>query len=133
MAKSKDDTAAARREFSRRLQTQMIAKGFNQTELAYECKRRAPELRFERDTISTYIRAIALPGPKRLSIISQVLGVEPNELLPNDFVPAAFTEPARTPSRKFESLTDGTVWLSVNQAVPFDTALKVMELLKNDH
>jgi transcriptional regulator with XRE-family HTH domain len=121
----------ARKEFSRRLQNAMIKKGLSQTELAAACRNVAKDdVRFERDTISTYIRAIALPSPKRLSVIAQVLGVEPRDLLPTDFVPVAFSEPQRSPSRKFESLSDGTVWLTVNQAVPFDVALKIMELLK---
>lgn len=129
---TKEDKYGARKEFSRRLQNAMIKKGLSQTELAAACRNVAKDdVRFERDTISTYIRAIALPSPKRLSVIAQVLGVEPRDLLPTDFVPVAFSEPQRSPSRKFESLSDGTVWLTVNQAVPFDTALKVMEMLKN--
>jgi transcriptional regulator with XRE-family HTH domain len=129
---TKEGKYGARKEFSRRLQNAMIKKGLSQTELAAACRNVAKDdVRFERDTISTYIRAIALPSPKRLSVIAQVLGVEPRDLLPTDFVPVAFSEPQRSPSRKFESLSDGTVWLTVNQAVPFDTALKVMEMLKN--
>lgn len=129
---TKEDKHGARKEFSRRLQNAMIKKGLSQTELAAACRNAAKDdVRFERDTISTYIRAIALPSPKRLSVIAQVLGVEPRELLPNDFVPVAFSEPQRSPSRKFESLSDGTVWLTVNQAVPFDKALQIMEMLKD--
>jgi transcriptional regulator with XRE-family HTH domain len=130
--RTKEDKIAARREFSRRLQTMMMKKGLSQTELAAACKNIAPaDVRFERDTISSYIRGIAFPTPKRLSVIATVLGCEPRDLVPVDFVPVAFTEPPRAPCRKFESLSDGTVWLTVNQAVPFDVALKVMEILKS--
>lgn len=121
---------AARKEFARRLQAAMIEKGFNQAELARRMQEQLPDERIERDTISTYIRAIAKPSPHRLVIIAQVLGKDVSELLPVDVLPVAMQPQDNVPKREIKDMGDGNVWLTVNQAVEFATALKVLELLK---
>lgn len=129
MARDKDDNRAAREEFARRLQNTMISKGLSQTELAALCKQQAPNVRFERDTISTYIRAIAIPVPRRLAVIAKVLDTTPESLLPTGYVPPGFQESPRIPERKLDDIGDGMVWLRINQAVPYGLGLKILGLL----
>lgn len=123
------DTRAARRAFARNLQAAMRDRGMNQADLAAKARLAAPGTRFERDTISTYIRAVALPSPKRLKVISEVLGVKPDALLPDEYTPDALRED-RTPARNLQDEGDGNAFLEIRQSVPFDTALKILELLK---
>ncbi len=130
--RDKIDKSAAREEFARRLQTAMLQKGLSQTELAVACKNIAPlDVRFERDTISTYIRAIAMPTPKRLAVIAKVLDTTAEELMPFDFLQPGFKAAPRTPVRSFDDIGDGMVWLTIKQAVPYGVALKVLALLEN--
>lgn len=125
------DVMARRMEFARRLQDRMIRKGWNQTELARRAKDHLPDgARMERDIISNYIRGRALPSVNNLRAICGALGCEPVDLLPPDMVPVGFRSPPHAPLREFKDMGDGNVWLSINQAVPFDVALKIMELLR---
>lgn len=121
---------AARHEFARRLQTAMIEKGMNQSDLARRMQELIPDERVERDTISTYIRAIAKPSPRKLVVMAQILGKRVEELLPVDILPVAARKPDVVPKREMKDMGDGNVWISINQAVDFERALKIMELLK---
>ena len=124
-----NSTKDARREFARVLQTAMIDRGMNQAELAEKCKLMAPKIRFERDTISSYIRAIALPSPKRMAVIAKALGVDVSDITPKGYREPAF-EAERTPRRDMKDEGDGNVWIDVSQSVPYETALEILRLLK---
>lgn len=127
------DKTELRWEFARRLQEYMLKKGWNQTELANRTKKHVPEgHRFERDIVSNYMRGRALPSPVNLRAMCDAIGCEPDDLLPVDLVPASMQPAPKTPRRSFEDMGDGNVWLTVNQAVPFDVALKIMEMLKGE-
>ncbi len=114
-------------EFAKRLQRAMIRKGWNQSELARRAQPHMKGKRLERDNISTYIRGNALPDPARLNALCQSLGIAPEDLLPSRGIPSAAD---KAPSFDVRDLQDGNVWLRVNQAVPWDVALKIMVLLK---
>ncbi|MBM3530512.1 MAG: helix-turn-helix transcriptional regulator [Alphaproteobacteria bacterium] len=73
---------AVRQEFARRLQRMMIAKGWNQSELARRAAPYMPDKAMVRDSISKYIRARSLPGPLALTALSKALGCQPDDLLP---------------------------------------------------
>lgn len=127
-APTEDDLAGApsdvvRREFAKRLQRARVAKGWNQSELA----RRAGMGRWN---ISGYERGKNLPYPNALRKLADVLGVDPQELLPSSLVPSV---ERTTPAFEMKQVGDGTdaVWLRINQKVSWDKALKIMAVLKD--
>ena len=67
-------------DFANRLQKAMVAKGYNQSELARRTADYMPEdpetgkrKRFGRDNISTYIRGLALPQPATLAALAKAV------------------------------------------------------------
>lgn len=119
---------AVKVEFARRLHAAMLAKGWRQSDLAREASKHLPKDRvFGRDSVSLYIRGMSLPGPLNLEVLSKALGTRPGDLLPTRGMPPAGQAP---PSLDVREMADGNVWLTVNQVMPWPTAIKVMEILK---
>ena len=119
---------AVKVEFARRLQALMLAKGWRQSDLAREASRHLPKGKtFGRDSVSLYIRGMSLPGPLHLEALCKALGTRPEELLPTRGVPSAGEA---IPALDVREMSDGNVWLRVNQMMPWPTAIKVMEILK---
>jgi transcriptional regulator with XRE-family HTH domain len=121
-------TDAVKMDFARRLQRAMVAKGWNQSELARRAAKFAPEERFIRDNVSKYMRGKVLPGPVHLSALCKALGMKPDDLLPTrglsgstDAVPFSVTDAG-----------DGQMWLRINMAVSWDVAMKVQQLLRGN-
>lgn len=126
------DHSAARREFARRLQIALVENGMSQTDLAEEMKRRLPGRKgASKHAISSYIRAIAKPRPEQLVVISEILGTTPAALMPENLIPPAAREEKRVPERRMEDLHNGNVWVEIRQSLPYDKALKVLELVKD--
>src|SRR5262245_14460748 len=118
------ETALA--EFARRVQAAMVERGWNQSELARRCTEfMAAGKEMSRDTISKYINGVTLPGPDRLAALARALGKKPSELLPTRGRPSG----ARSSGRTASDAGDGRAWLSVNEVVTWDKALKVMAIL----
>jgi transcriptional regulator with XRE-family HTH domain len=121
---------AVKVEFARRLQAAMIAKGWLQSELARHAEMHLPnKKRFGRDSISLYIRGKSLPGPLHLKALCTALGAKPEDLLPTRGVSAAGEA---IPAFDVRDLSDGNVWLRINQAVPWPEAIKIMQLVKGE-
>lgn len=124
---------AAKREFGRKLYRLMIDKGWNQSDLARAAAKHTSDGKFGRDNVSGYIRGLRLPGATHLSALTRALGVTAEDLVgpPRPFG-AAGTPPAdiHNPEFDMKSLSDGMVWLRINQAVSWDVARKIMDLLK---
>lgn len=119
---------AVRLDFARRLQQAMARKGYNQAELARESSKYTASGRpIGRDSISIYINGRYLPSAERLAAIAQALGVEKTDLMP----PRAYAAP-KDPPLDIKDLSDGRVWLRVNQAVEWSKALKILEIIKSD-
>lgn len=116
---------AVRREFARRLQKLMVAKGWNQSEMARQSALHMPDKSFGRDLISGYLRGRFMPGPVHLNAIARAAGVPPDEL-----VPTRSTTAAAMPPRELRDMGGGMCWLSVNQVVSWQTALQIMRLLQ---
>lgn len=118
---------AIRLAFASRLQNAMIAKGWNQSELA----RRATEVSksgpITRDVVSVYIRAKSLPGPDNLASLAAALGMERSELLPSRGITAAVSA---APPAEVRDLGEGKVWIRINQEADWPTALEILGLLK---
>jgi transcriptional regulator with XRE-family HTH domain len=111
-------------DFAKRLQRAMVKKGWNQSELARRAQGHLKEGRIERDNISHWIRGVAIPLPAKLAALCKALGVEPMDLLPT-----APTVSQKAPAFDMRQLEDGNVWLRINQAVSFDQALQIMQIV----
>jgi transcriptional regulator with XRE-family HTH domain len=116
--------ALTRQEFGRRLQQLMLAKSWNQSDLA-----RAADL--GRDSISTYVNGKTFPTPVALKKMADALGMEPQELLPNTMMNAMDDEHPAVELRQAAG-HPGKAWLRVNRAVSFGTAAKIVELINQD-
>ncbi|AUQ95998.1 helix-turn-helix protein [Phaeobacter inhibens] len=111
-------------EFGRRLYNFMLRKGWSQSELA----RRAD---VKRDSVSTYVRGVSLPGPLNLEKLAKALDVDTAELLPNH-IEAAIDEDAPSLELKISSSNSQLAWLRVNRLVSTSAAMKVVEILNSD-
>jgi len=112
--------------FGRRLFQLMLAKNWNQSDLA-----RASGL--GRDAISTYIRGRSYPEPVSKKKLADALGVRPEDLDPPS---GGINETAESGSPLFElrqSSTDPSkVHVYVNRVVTIGTAAKIIDLLKEE-
>ena len=108
-------------EFAKRLYSLMIAKDWNQSDLA-----RASGL--GRDSVSQYIRANNTPSPQNLKKLAEALGVEPVELYPN-YEAAAIEE--EIPSLSFRQMPgdDEFMWVRINKKLPKAVATQIMVLM----
>jgi transcriptional regulator with XRE-family HTH domain len=116
-----------KQEFGRRLQAEMIRKGWNQSELARQAGLHLPGKHFGRDLVSNYVRGKILPQPVHLNALCHALGKKPEDLLP----PEAMNEPMDAPVRIQEIDANRTL-LHINMVVPYPTALAILQLLKGE-
>jgi transcriptional regulator with XRE-family HTH domain len=118
----------AKREFARRLQAARLEKGFNQSELARRAAKYMVDKKFGRDLIGPYERALKLPSPVHLSALARALGKTPQELLPYQGVPGS--EVNRVVPMDLQDIGDGKAWIRINEQVPWETAIKIIELVR---
>jgi transcriptional regulator with XRE-family HTH domain len=109
-----------KREFARRLMERLADADMNQSDLARRVK-------ISKDAVSTYARGRSIPSPDTLLKISKVLDIDPQELLPKRFDTATLQAPFQ-----LTMLDDGRVSMSVQATMSFETASKVMELLRRE-
>lgn len=123
------DVAVA--EFGRRLQRELIRKGWNQNELAIQASKFMPEGNPEvsRGTISKYINGKALPSPVTLAAVASALGVEPEALVATRGIGSGSD---KAPELDVRDVGDGQVWLRVNKQLPWPKAMAILNLLKGD-
>lgn len=114
-----------RQAFARRLYRLMLARGWNQSELA----RRAD---LPRDSVSTYIRAKVLPTPQSTQRLASALGVVPEELMPNH-VESAIDEDTPSLEMKVSVNAPSKAWLRVNRLVSLATAARVIDLIEAEN
>lgn len=110
-----------RTEFAKRLYSLMMAKNWNQSDLARQAN-------LGRDSVSQYIRANNTPSPRNLKKLADALGVEPVELYPN-YEAAAVEE--EMPALSFRQMPgdEEHMWVRINKKVPKAVAAKLMTLL----
>lgn len=123
---SSDFTAKhlTKQEFGRRLYSEMMAKGWNQAELARQAE-------LPRNNISTYIRGASFPTPLSLQKLANALGVGTADLMPNS-VEAAIEEDTPSLNMRVSTSAPNTAWLQVNRLVSLQTAVKVIEMINAD-
>lgn len=110
--------------FGQRVYNLMVARGWNQSELA----RRAG---LNRDNVSTYITGKSMPSPQNLKRLGDALGVDPDRLLPNN-IQAAIERDHPSLEIKVSAHAPGTAWIRLNRFVSTETALAITKLLGAD-
>lgn len=123
----------AKAEFARRLNRFMVLKGWNQSELAKEAEKHAPDgVRMGRDKISNYIRGKNLPSPLHLQVLCETLGCTPEDLVPTRGVPEAGENipVSELPAFDVGMTPENMAWLRINQVVEWPIAMQIMQLLK---
>lgn len=113
-----------KQQFGRRLYQMMLSRGWNQSELARQAD-------LPRDSISTYVRGVALPTPKSLQALATALGVAPADLLPNA-IEAAIDDDHPSFSIQVSPSAPSVAWLRVNRLVTMSAAMKIGEILEHD-
>lgn len=115
-------------EFARRLQAEMAKKGWNQTDLARQASLFLPEGEsLSRDLVSRWVLMKNLPHPTNLEAVARALGVAKEELLPFK-LSAAVTKSMS--SVELKELSDGRVWLRINEPVDWEVGLRILNIIK---
>lgn len=122
--------AQVKAEFARRLQRLLVDRAWNQSELARRAALHMDDGKFGRDNVSGYVRGLSLPGPIRLNALCKAFGVPADALLPGGTMPSV--DRKAPPPLDISDAGEGTAWLCVNQAVSWDKALKIMQILKGE-
>lgn len=114
-----------KQQFAKKLYNLIVERGWNQSEFG----RRTG---LPRDSISTYVRGHSLPTPVNLKKMADVLGMAPEELLPNHIERAIEQDP---PAIEIKSSIHepGLVWLRINQLVKLGTAIRISQILDQDN
>lgn len=116
--------ALSRQAFGRRLYQLMLARDWNQSELARQAG-------LGRDAVSTYIRGKVLPTPQSLRALARALEVDVSSLLPNH-TESAIDEDTPAFEMKVSPNGPSVAWLRVNRLVSLKTAVKIAEMLEAD-
>lgn len=122
-AKTKDPTLTVsnremvKEEFAKRLYDAIMQRGWTQSEFARHCD-------LNRDAVSTYVRGRSMPSPQSLEKMARVLGLRPEDLLPNYYESGqAAVEP--TMELKDVPNEDGYMWLRLNMRLPKKVAIEI--------
>ena len=111
-------------EFAKRLYSAIMAKGWTQSEFARNCD-------LARDAISTYVRGRSVPSPQSLEKMAKVLGMRPEDLMPN-YYEAAHNRQDPTFELRAVPNEEGYMWLRLNMRLPKEVALKIF-LMAQEH
>jgi hypothetical protein len=127
------------------LQRAMDRKGWSISETARQTSRFLPDgERFGRAHVWHYVRRRVVPRPHHLEALARALDIEPPSPVeaavpmrrmgqPRPRASAASDAASpRAPSIHVTQMSDGTAFLSLRAVVPWEMAIKVLGLLKND-
>ena len=111
-------------EFARRLWEAIMQRGWTQSEFARYAG-------LNRDAVSTYVRGKSFPSPQSLEKMSQLLGVKPEDLLPNYYEMA---QAKQTTSMELRAVPneEGYMWLKLDLRLPKKLATEIF-LMVQDH
>lgn len=118
------DERLSKQEFGKRLYTLMLAKGWNQSQLARYAG-------IGRDSVSQYMRGRSYPTPQSLHALAKALSIEPEKLLPNYYESAVDRELPEIELKGVHGDPDN-MWLRVNMRVSRAKALQVLGILNSD-
>jgi len=119
---------AVLRALATNLQRRAIDKGWNQSELARQASLHSGK-RIGRDSISNYYRGRNMPSPGHLKAMAAALGCEITDLVPSGALPSVDRD---RPPWRMEPTENGRVNIHVSAAVEFDTAQKILALLREE-
>jgi transcriptional regulator with XRE-family HTH domain len=111
-------------EFAKRLYHHITSKGWTQSEFARNCE-------IPRDAISTYVRGRSMPSPTNLERMAGVLGLRPEDLMPN-YYEAAQSKQEPTIELRDSPNEEGYMWLKLNMRLPKKVAIQIF-MLAQDH
>lgn len=104
-------------EFARRLYEAITSRGWTQSEFARHCD-------LNRDAISTYVRGKSVPSPINLEKMASVLGIRPEELMPNYYEAAHARADSQMELRDVPN-EEGYMWIKLNMRLPKDIAIQL--------
>ena len=112
-----------KQEFGRRLQSLLAQRGWTQAEFARK-------VGIGRDSISTYIRGKTIPNVTTLEKMAKILQLNSrSELYPNYEAEGIVQDEMPEASIKTVRGKPNMMWVSVNQEMPAEKALRIMQLL----
>lgn len=118
-------------EFARRLQAELVRRGWSQGDLVSAAQPHVPEGKsFAPYDVSNYIRGRSLPAAHKLQILCETLGLKPDELIPHRGQPEVQRSTARLETRVQDE--DGNVWIRLNRAVSHEGAARIQAILNNE-
>jgi len=143
----KERETARRRVFGNLLRAAMAKKAMSQSDLAREASKFLPVpkrhkrgaegspnrgYKIGRDSISVYCRGEGFPtAPGYLEAIARALDTTAEALTPKIGQTFGNTEPF--PEVQMEAASGGKAWLRINKHVSMDTALRVLQILREDN
>lgn len=104
-------------EFARRLYEAIVSRGWNQSEFARHSG-------LNRDAVSTYVRGKSVPSPLNLEKMASVLGMRPEELMPNYYEAAHAKADSQMELRDVPN-EEGYMWLKLNLRLPKKVAIEI--------
>jgi transcriptional regulator with XRE-family HTH domain len=118
-----------KKEFGRRLQNAMLAKGWNQSELARQAAKFVSDKNFPRDNVSNYIRGRTFPQSHHIDALCKALGAKREDLIPAEVYASVDDGPR---PMEFRDTGNGRGYLTVDTEVSMEVAIQVMQLLHKD-
>jgi len=122
---SSDNGELSKIEFGRRLQSLMMAREWNQSDVARKAG-------LGRDAISTYIRGKSFPEPKNLAKLARAFGLAAAELMPNAEIRAIEADQLPMLEIKQVSGHPDKVMLRINRTVTMEQAAAIVALLREN-
>lgn len=129
------DRATVVAEFAKRVQHRMVAKGWNQSDLARQAsvhltEKAGKRKNMGRDSVSHYVRGENLPTPAHLYALAKALGCEPHDLVPSIGLPSV--DDKRKPAMRVDTLESGRAHIVMDRVVSLATALKIQQAVMED-
>jgi transcriptional regulator with XRE-family HTH domain len=125
--------ADLRANFAARLRAAIANKGWTATVVVHHVSRSLGNgNKFSRSHLCHYMHGRALPRPRYLLALSRTLGIEPRELLPDrpDLTDHPTAPPPWVDMVQVRDDSHGTALLEMSHRMPWQTAVKVMQILK---
>jgi transcriptional regulator with XRE-family HTH domain len=124
-----EDGDAVKRFFARKLVDLMTAKGMRKQATLAQALTEMAGFEVSRSTVHNWVRGKALADDRHLSLICDFFKVKPTDLLPA----AAEGIEVNTENNpmSLRTLTDGKVWLRINQAVTMAQATAIIGIINS--
>lgn len=119
---SREGKQRLKKAFAQLLQKELLAKNWNQSELAAKAG-------LGRDAISTYVNARSFPEPKSMKAIADALGKPIDALYPKI---AGDSTPSHAIAIRQDEKDPMRVYLTINRSIPISLAGQIVEMVKSE-